>query len=156
MWLLYCQHIGPIDPSNTNYQPLNKNYGSQTCDSCHENTPVLTKKRSIVDLIQRKRPFFKSSAQFSSTSEVLGEIRRKPSNLDLSPSKGGVSNEKSQQVHQLQRGLRGKTERMLNVPCSTCHQAEDLNVWKLKLWIEAGRPILIIIFIYAVCWLPDI
>ena len=44
---------------------------------------------------------------FSSRWAVLGEIMRKPSNRDLSLQvRGGVSNEKSQQVHQLLRGLR--------------------------------------------------
>ena len=54
---------------------------------------------------------------FSSRWAVLGEIMRKPSNRDLSLQvRGGVSNEKSQQVHQLLRGLRkrGKLNLGLN------------------------------------------
>ena len=49
-------NLTTTDPTNTNYQPLNKNDGTQPCNSCHENTPVVTKKRSIGNFTSWWRP----------------------------------------------------------------------------------------------------
>ena len=82
----YWWHIVPIEPTNTNYQPQNKNDGTGTCDSCHENTAEGWQRK-----YQQEEPLFKAES---------GESHQIWISLQVG---GGVSNEKSQQVHQLQR-----------------------------------------------------